>query len=75
MLDAMHYQQPYTVFVATASIVGLALLAAAVAVAAWWSLRRWGIAGALAVALLPAALLGGCAEEGDGAPLQTPTTF
>jgi DNA-binding beta-propeller fold protein YncE len=74
VLNAMHYQRPYTVMVASLALVATALFAALLGAGAW----RWGRGrGATAVVVMMTATLGaGCSVEGQpDTPLDTQRMF
>jgi DNA-binding beta-propeller fold protein YncE/ABC-type Fe3+ transport system permease subunit len=78
VLNAVHYQRPETVLLASLSLVGVGLAAGGLAVAVWWPLRRFSpgaAAGMIGLATLVA--LGGCAHDDPDhvPPLEARLTF
>ena len=71
ILNAMHYQQPQTVMVATLVVMLLALLAAIIVTATWAIMRRWSApVAAVSIALVVA--MPGCSNVGDTSPQELP---
>jgi DNA-binding beta-propeller fold protein YncE len=82
VLNALHYQRPETVALATVATIGLALVAVLAAALAWTTLRRFSTTGldrTTATGLLVSlALMGGCNDkDGDDSrqPFDTVMTF
>ena len=78
ILNAMHYQRPYTVMIASLALIGFALCAAVVAIAAWRASGRITRSATLALIPLVALLfIPACSSaDADGqTPLKTRLLF
>ena len=78
VLDAMHYQRPDVVFIASITTMLLALAAAGVTVVVWGLRRRWfRLVSLAAVGVLLLTSASGCEASDDDqpAPLKTRLTF
>lgn len=80
VLNALHYQRPETVALATVATIGVALIAAFVAAVAWSTVRRLSAAGlgrtAPIAVLLSMTVISGCDDDDDSPrPLDTVMTF
>lgn len=78
LLNAMHYQRPLTVVIASLALLAVALGAALLTAVVWAPLRRGGrVARTLLLALAIALVMTGCrGDDGTGSsPLKTRLTF
>lgn len=78
ILNAMHYQRPYTVMIASLALIGFALSAAVVAIIAWRAAGRFTRTATLAlIPLLVLLCIPGCSSaDSDGqTPLKTRLLF
>jgi DNA-binding beta-propeller fold protein YncE/ABC-type Fe3+ transport system permease subunit len=75
ILNAMHYQQPETVMVATL-IVMLGAIAASIIVAMTWAAtRRWTTMMAIVAMVIVFSVGRGCSERNDGRPRALPVEY